>query len=118
VPTVHITVAEHTITAHLADNPTAHDLTEQLPLTLTFRDFNRVEKVAELPRPSPWTASPPATTPISATSATTPPLAASPSTTATVGYWDGIVRIGRLTDRDIELIQRQPDGFQVTIEQA
>lgn len=35
-----------------------------------------------------------------------------------VGYWDGIVRIGRFTHRDIELIQRQPDGFQVTIEQA
>jgi len=33
-----------------------------------------------------------------------------------VGYWNGIVRIGRFTDRDIELIERQPDGFHVTIE--
>ena len=51
MPTVRITVADQTITAQLADNPTAQDLTDQLPLTLTFRDFNRVEKVAELPRP-------------------------------------------------------------------
>ena len=46
-----ITVADQTITAQLADNPTAQDLINQLPLTLTFRDFGRVEKVAELPRP-------------------------------------------------------------------
>ena len=35
-----------------------------------------------------------------------------------VGYWNGIVRIGRLNDGDINLIQRQPDGFEVTIERA
>jgi hypothetical protein len=35
-----------------------------------------------------------------------------------VGYWNGTVRIGRFTDRDIELIERQPDGFQVTIERS
>jgi len=28
----------------------ARDLTAQLPLTLTFKDFNQVEKVATLPR--------------------------------------------------------------------
>ena len=51
MPTVRITVADQTINAKLSDNPTARDLTDQLPLTLTFRDFNRVEKVAELPDP-------------------------------------------------------------------
>src|SRR4029450_12828713 len=51
VPAFRITVANQTITAQLADNPTAQDLTDQLPLSLTFRDFNGVEKVAELPRP-------------------------------------------------------------------
>jgi len=33
------------------DNPTARDLGDQLPLTLRFRDFNRVDKIAELYRP-------------------------------------------------------------------
>ena len=51
MPTVRITLAEQTITAQLANSPTAQDLTDQLPLTLTFRDFNSVEKVAELPGP-------------------------------------------------------------------
>ena len=51
VTTIRITVADQTITAQLADNPTAQDLAAQLPLTLTISDFNRVEKVAELPRP-------------------------------------------------------------------
>jgi hypothetical protein len=35
-----------------------------------------------------------------------------------VGYFNGIVRIGRFDDRDIELIERQPDGLQVTIERS
>jgi hypothetical protein len=51
VTTIRITVGDQTITAQLADNPTAQDLASQLPLTLTIRDFNRVEKIAALPRP-------------------------------------------------------------------
>ncbi len=35
-----------------------------------------------------------------------------------VGYWKGIVRIGRLSDGAIDLLRRQPDGFSVTIDQA
>ena len=35
-----------------------------------------------------------------------------------VGYWNGIVRIGRFNDEDIDLIEHQPDGFEVTIELA
>jgi len=33
-----------------------------------------------------------------------------------VDYFNGIVRIGRFNDRDVDLIERQPDGFQVTIQ--
>jgi hypothetical protein len=51
VTIIRITVDGRTFTAQLADNPTARDLVDQLPLTLRFRDFNRVEKIAELPRP-------------------------------------------------------------------
>jgi hypothetical protein len=28
-----------------------------------------------------------------------------------VGYWNGIVGVGRCTNQDMELIERQPDGF-------
>src|SRR5688572_6737064 len=51
VTDIRITVCHQTFTAQLADNPTARDLVEQLPLTLRFRDFNSVEKIAKLPRP-------------------------------------------------------------------
>ena len=46
-----LTVAGTVITARLADNATARDLAAQLPLTLTSKDFNQVEKIAKLPRP-------------------------------------------------------------------
>jgi hypothetical protein len=40
---IKITIDDTVITARLADNATAHDLAAQLPLTLTFKDFNHVE---------------------------------------------------------------------------
>ena len=49
--TIRITVDDQVVTAELADNRTARDLPAQLPLTLNIRDFNRLEKVAKLPRP-------------------------------------------------------------------
>ena len=47
---IKITIADTVVTARLADNATARDLAAQLPLTLTFKDFNQVEKIAALPR--------------------------------------------------------------------
>jgi hypothetical protein len=47
---IKITIADTVITARLADNATVRDLAAQLPLTLTFKDFNHVEKIATLPR--------------------------------------------------------------------
>jgi hypothetical protein len=35
-----------------------------------------------------------------------------------VGYWNGIVQIGWLRDDDLDLIARQPDEFEVTIERV
>jgi hypothetical protein len=47
---IKITIGDTVITARLAENATALYLTAQLPLTLTFKDFNQVEKIAKLPR--------------------------------------------------------------------
>jgi hypothetical protein len=118
VPTVRITVADQTINAKLADNPTARDLTDQLPLTLTFRDFNRVEKIAELPRPLTMDGVPTGDDPDINDIGYYAPSRSLVFYYGDVGYFNGIVRIGRFTDRDIELIERQPDGFQVTIERS
>jgi hypothetical protein len=116
VPALRITVANQTITAQLADNPTAQDLTDQLPLSLTFSDFNRVEKVAELPRPLTMDGVPAGDDPDINDIGYYAPSRSLVFYYGDVGYWNGIVRIGRFTDRDIELIERQPDGFQVTLE--
>ena len=47
---IRITFGDTELTARLDDNATARDLAAQLPLTLTFRDHNNVEKTAPLPR--------------------------------------------------------------------
>jgi hypothetical protein len=47
---IRITFGDTELTARLHDNSTARDLAAQLPLTLTFRDLNNVEKTAPLPR--------------------------------------------------------------------
>lgn len=49
-PPIQLTLGDTTLTARLTNNSTALDLLSQLPLTLTFRDFNGVEKIADLPR--------------------------------------------------------------------
>ena len=47
---IRVIIGETVLTGRLWDNPTARDLIAQLPLTLTFRDFNGVETIAQLPR--------------------------------------------------------------------
>ena len=118
MPTVRINHCRPDDIAQLADNPTAQDLTDQLPLTLTFQDFNRVEEVAELPRPLTMDGVPAGDDPDINDIGYYAPSRSLVFYYGDVGYWNGIVRIGRFTDRDIELIERQPDGFHVTIERS
>jgi len=47
---IRITFGDAELKARLDDNATARDLAAQLPLTLSFRDHNNVEKTAPLPR--------------------------------------------------------------------
>jgi hypothetical protein len=118
VTSIRITVDHQTITAELADNPTAQDLAAQLPLTLTFRDFNRVEKVATLPRSLTMDGVPGGADPEIDDIGYYAPSNDLVFYYGDVGYWNGIVRIGRLRADDTEFVRRQPDGFQVTIERA
>ena len=116
--TIRITFGETELTARLLDNATARDLAAQLPLTLSFRDHNNVEKTAPLPREL---------------SLDDPPARHDPRT-GDIGYWapggdfvlyydnaapyfDGIVRIGEF-DGEIGVIERLPEGASVTIQRA
>ena len=116
--TIRIAFDDQIITAELGDNATACDLADQLPLTLIFRDFNRVEKIASLPRPLTMDGVPAGDDPDIGDIGYYAPSGNLVFYYGDVGYWKGIVRIGRLNDKDIGLIERQHDGFQVTVDRA
>jgi hypothetical protein len=118
VTPIRITVDNRPITAQLADNPTAQGLADQLPLTLTFRDLNRTEKFAPLPRPLTTEGAPEGDDPDIADIGYWAPDGNLVFYYGDVGYWNGIVRIGRFDTADLEFIRGQPDGFQVTIERG
>jgi hypothetical protein len=115
---VRITFGETELNARLHDNATARDLAAQLPLTLTFRDHNNVEKTAPLPRELSLDGAPEGHDPAA----------------GEIGYWapggdlvfyydsdapyfNGIVRIGEF-EGGVDAIGRQGDDFGVTIERA
>jgi hypothetical protein len=106
------------LTGRLHDNATARDLAAQLPLTLTFRDHNDVEKTAPLPRELSLDGAPEGHDPAA----------------GDIGYWapdgdlvfyydsnapffNGIVRVGQF-DGELDAIERQSEDFSVTIERA
>jgi hypothetical protein len=118
VTEIRITFNDQSFNAQLADNPTARDLIDQLPLTLRFRDFNRVEKIAKLPRPLTMEGVPVGDDPEINDIGYYAPSGDLVLYYGEVGCWNGIVRIGRLDAEDMTLIERQPDGFELTIDRG
>ncbi len=104
--------------ARLHDNATARDLAAQLPLTLTFRDHNNVEKTAPLPRELSLDGAPEGHDPAAGDIGYWAPdgnLVLYYDDDAP--FWNGIVRIGEFDD-DADTIKRLPEGARVTIEPA
>jgi hypothetical protein len=93
---IKITIADTVVTARLADNATARDLAAQLPLTLTFKDFNQVEKIATLPQRLAMDGVPAGADPDIGDIGYYAPSGDLVFYYGDVGYWNGIVRIGRL----------------------
>jgi hypothetical protein len=115
---IRIRFGDTELSARLHDNATARDLAAQLPLTLTFRDHDNVEKTAPLPRELSLDDAPAGHDPAA----------------GDIGYWapdgdfvlyydddapyfDGIVRIGEL-DGDMQAVTRLPEDAGVTIVRA
>jgi hypothetical protein len=115
---IRISFGDTELTARLHDNATARDLAAQLPLTLTFRDHNNVEKTAPLPRELSLDGAPEGHDPAA----------------GDIGYWapdgdlvfyydgdapffNGIVRIGEF-DGDMDALERPSEDVRATIERA
>jgi hypothetical protein len=113
-----ITFGDQQLTGRLDDTATARELAAQLPMTLTFRDHNGVEKTAPLPRELSLDGAPKAHDPAA----------------GDIGYWapdgdlvfyyddeapafDGIVRIGEI-DGDVQALARWSGDVEATVERA
>jgi len=116
VTTIRITVGGQTITGELNDTPTAQDLADQLPLEVTLADFNGVEKVGELPQPLTMDGVPAGADPEINDIGYYRPSNGLVFYYGDVGYFNGIVRLGRLSTSNMQLIQRQTGSFAITIE--
>lgn len=115
---IRILIAGRAVSAQLADTPTARALADQLPLTLSFRDLNGVEKIAKLPQALTTDGASDGADPDIADIGYYAPAGDLVLYYGDVGYWNGIVQIGRFDDGQLALVEGQPDGFQVTIERV
>jgi hypothetical protein len=116
VTTIRITVGGETITGELNDSTTAQDLADQLPVEVTLADFKGVEKVGELPRPLTMDGVPPGADPEVNDIGYYRPSNGLVFYYGDVGYFPGIVRLGRLSASDMQLIRQQSGSFTITIQ--
>jgi hypothetical protein len=112
-----VTVGDTALTGQLWDNATARDLTAQLPLTLTFRDFNELEKISQLTRKLSMDGVPAGDDPFPRDIGYYAPTRDLVFYYGDVGYFNGIVRLGQF-DGDMAAITSQTGDFIVKIELA
>ena len=106
-----------TLAGRLAGSVPGRALADRLPLTLTFRDYNGVEKLAPLGAPLPIEGEPSGADPDIGEIGWYAPSGDLVLYYGRVGYWLGIIRLGRY-EGDPGIVQAQPDGAQVAIELA
>ncbi len=114
---IRVTIGDTVLTGRLWDNATARDLISQLPLTLNFRDFNAVEKIAQVPRKLSMAGVPPGDDPFPRDIGYYAPSGDIVFYYDDVGYFTGIVRIGQF-DGSVDAIVSQTGDFAARIETA
>lgn len=102
------------VTGVLWDNATSRSLISQLPLTLTFTDHSRLEKIGELPEVLSMDGMPEGDDPQPNDIGYYAPSNDVVFYYGDVGYWTGIARIGEFTS-DIAPIQNQTTDFTAAI---
>ena len=114
---IRVTIGDTVLTGRLWDNATARDLIAQLPLTLSFRDFNGVEKIALLPRKLSMDGVPAGDDPFPRDIGYYAPSGDLVFYYDDVGYFTGIVRLGQF-DGSMDAIVSQIGNFTARIELA
>jgi hypothetical protein len=114
---VRITIAKTVLTALLRDNATARSLIAQLPLRLSFRNFQGQEKAADVPRPLSMRGMPKSADPRPGEIGYYAPTQALVFYYTDVGRFDGIARIGRF-DGSAAAIRNRKSDFVARIELA
>jgi len=112
-----VIIGNTVLTGRLRDNATARDLIAQLPLTLTFSDYNSQEKHAPLPRKLSMDGVPPGDDPLPGDIIYYAPSGVVVFLYKDIGYFTGIVRIGQF-DGDMDAITSQTGNFAARIELA
>ena len=114
---IRVIIGDAVLTGRLWDNTTARDLIAQLPLTLTFRDFNKLEKISQLPRKLSMDGVPAGDDPFPRDIGYYNPSGDLVFYYGDVGYFNGIVRIGQF-DGTMDALTSQTDDFTARIELA
>ncbi len=114
---IQVIIGDTVLTGRLWDNATARDLIAQLPLTLRFRDFNDVEKIALLPRKLSMDGVPAGDDPLPHDIGYYAPSGDLVFYYDDVDYFTGIVRLGQF-DGSMDAIVRETGDFTARIERA
>lgn len=112
---IRMIIGDTVLTGRLWNNATARDLIAQLPLTLTFSDFNAQEKLATLPRKLSLEGVPKGDNPNPREIGYYAPSDHLVFYYTDISYFNGIVRIGQF-DGDMNFIMKQTGDFIVRIE--
>jgi hypothetical protein len=113
---IRMTIEGKVITATLDDNASARDFLSLLPMTVTLNDYNRIEKVSDLPGRLSTEGAPAGIDPSVGDITYYAPWGNLAVFYQDFGYAQGLVRLGRI-ESGIEIL-RQPGALRATIERA
>lgn len=114
LPKLLLSVEDGSLTLTLEDNSAARSLLSQLPLTLTFEDYNGTEKIAYPPEGLDLSDAPESCDPDVGTLAYYAPWGNLCIFYQDFRYSEGLVPLGKL-EGDMELLTAMGDGFTVTL---
>jgi hypothetical protein len=114
---IRVRIGDAVLAARLRDVPASRDLVAQLPLTLTLRDLNDIEKIPRLPRGLSMDGVPAGDDPAPRGIGYCAPSGDLVFYYGDVGYFPAIVRLGQF-DGSVDAIRHQTGEVAATVELA